>query len=230
MRVKEMLDSEKPRERLITVGPGLLSDEEIISIILRTGTKSENVKEIASLLLKDLEGISNFKNATINSLSKIKGIGKVKAIELLASIELGKRVFAKSNVDITCYNTPKKLFEYSKQFLLGESQENFMVICLDSKCKIISHKILFKGTINKSLVHPREVFKYAACASSAFIAIVHNHPSGDVTPSEEDINVTQKLMEIGKLIDIPVMEHLIISDTTYYSFYENIIHKNKVSE
>ena len=112
MRVKEMLDIEKPRERLITVGPGLLSDEEIISIILRTGTKSENVKEIASLLLKDLEGISNFKNATINSLSKIKGIGKVKAIELLASIELGKRVFAKSNVDITCYNTPKKLFEY----------------------------------------------------------------------------------------------------------------------
>ena len=157
---------------------------------------------------------------TINRLTKIKGIGKVKAIELLSAIELGKRVYYANEQKEVVLNNSKKIFEYFKNIFTYEKQENFYALYLDTKAKLISFKLLFKGTLNSSTVHPREVFKYAFLESAASVVVIHNHPSGDVSPSIQDIEVTESLMKIGSIVKIPVIDHIIIGKDKYYSFYE----------
>ena len=153
---------------------------------------------------------------------KIDGIGSVKAIEILASLELGKRVYyKKEKLDIKL-NTTTKIYNYFKDLFIDEKQENFYAIYLNSKSKLISYRLLFKGTINSSSVHPREVFKYAFLESAYSIIVIHNHPSGDSSPSKEDEETTNALMKIGKLVAIPVIDHIIFGDENYFSFYEYI--------
>ena len=225
MIIKELNEEERPRERLLKYGASNLSNEELISIILKTGTKNTSVKILASKVLKELKNINSLKDITINKLINIKGIGKVKAIELIASLELGKRVFYLNDNKNTILNSSIKVFDYFKDILMYETQENFIAIYLDSKSRIISYKILFKGTLNTSCVHPREIFKYAYLESAYSIIIIHNHPSGEVDPSIPDIELTNNLFDIGKLMGIPIIDHIIIGKTKYYSFYENM-HKN----
>jgi DNA repair protein RadC len=226
LMIKEINKEERPRERLIKYGVSKLSNEELLSIILKTGTKNYSVKTLASLVLKEIDNINSLKDITINKLTKIKGIGKVKAIELLASLELGKRVYyLKENKDIILNNSTK-VYEYFKDILLYEKQENFIAIYLDSKSRLISYKKLFIGTLNTSCVHPREIFKYAFLESAYSIIVVHNHPSGEVDPSIPDIELTNNLFNIGRIIGIPILDHIIIGANKYYSFYENM-HKNK---
>lgn len=217
-----MIESEKPRERLIMYGKENLSNEELISIILKTGTYNASVKTIASLILKKFVKIDNLKNATINKLSEISGIGKVKAIELLAAIELGRRVYYKSEKTRIKLNTTSKVFEYFKDIFYNEKQENFYAVYLDTKSNLISFKLLFIGTINISVVHPREIFKYAFLESACSIIVMHNHPSGDVLPSNIDIELTNHLFEIGQIMGIKVVDHIIFSKDKYYSFYNNM--------
>ena len=222
IKIKDIPNSERPRERLIKYGVENLSNEELLSIILKTGTKNYSVKTLALILLQEIENIHTLKDISYNKLIKIKGIGKVKAIELLASIELGKRVFYKHENTNIKMNNSKKVFEYFKERFIDEKQENFYAIYLDSKSNLISYKLLFKGTLNSSCVHPREIFKYACLESAYSIIVIHNHPSGDPTPSKEDYNTTSSLIEIGKIISITVIDHIIIGKDTYYSFYEYI--------
>ena len=220
--IKDLKDDEKPRERLIKYDAKNLSNEELLSIILKTGTKNYSVKTLANHVLKEINDINDLKDITINKLMEIKGIGKVKAIELLAALELGKRVYyLKQNSDIKL-NTSKKVFEYFRYMLMYEHQENFIAVYLDSKSRLISYKILFKGTLNTSCVHPREIFKYACLESAYSIIVIHNHPSGEVDPSKEDIELTKKLFEIGSLMGIPIVDHIIIGKDKYFSFYENM--------
>ncbi len=224
--IKDLKEEEKPRERLIKYGKESLSNEELLSIILKTGTKNYSVKTLAKLLLKEINNINDLKDITINKLMSIKGIGKVKAIEILAALELGKRVYyLKDNNDIKL-NSIDKIFEYFRYMLMYEKQENFIAVYLDSKSKLISYKILFKGTLNTSCVHPREIFKYAFLESAYSIIIIHNHPSGEVNPSDQDIELTNSLFQIGSLIAIPIVDHIIIGAYKYYSFYENM-HKKQ---
>ena len=222
MKIKNIIKEERPRERFIKYGVENLSNEELLSIILKTGTREYSVKRLALILLNELGGIEKLRSATINTLTKIKGIGQVKAIELLSIVELSKRMNM-SDVNSVKLNNSKVIFDYFKHVFQDEKQEYFYAIYLDSKSKLISYKLLFKGTINTSCVHPREVFKYAVLESAYSIIVIHNHPSGDVTPSKEDILLTESLMEIGALQQIPVIDHLIFGDNTYYSFYENNI-------
>ena len=228
-KIKDIPNNERPRERALSIGVENLSNEELLSIILKTGTKEYSVKELSNKILCRIKNINELRNFTINSLTQIKGIGKVKAIELLSSLELGKRVYYINNKNDIKLNNSKLIYEYFKDIFIDESQENFYAIYLDSKSKLISYKLLFKGTINSSCVHPREVFKYAFLESAYSIIVLHNHPSGDTSPSSEDEEVTMSLMQIGKLMAIPVVDHIIFGKDNYFSFYE-YMHNNKISE
>lgn len=219
--IKDLIDDEKPRERLIKYGVDNISNEDLISIILKTGTVSISVKQLSLKILSNIEDISELKNITINGITNIKGIGVVKAVTLIASLELGRRVYYEKNIDNINIKNSEDIYNYFKYLIKDNDQERFYVVYLDVKKKVIDKKLLFVGTVNMSLVHPREVFKYAYLNSASYIICIHNHPSGDVTPSNEDIILTEQLVNIGKSQRIPILDHLIIGNNNYYSFYED---------
>lgn len=222
LHIKDIPIKERPRERLIELGSKNLSNEELLSIILRCGTKNKSAKELSLEILKELKNIENLKDITINKLLSINGIGLSKATLLIAVIELGKRIFlSKKQDDKTSYTNPNVIYENTKYLFDNKKQEYFYCLYFNNKQQLIGQELLFMGTVNKSLVHPREVFKYAYLYSASSIICLHNHPSGDVTPSLEDIKLTNALVEIGCLQNIPVLDHIIIGDNNYYSFRDN---------
>lgn len=218
--IKNIPKFDRPRERFIKYGAKNLSNNELISIILNQGTKNMSVKELSDNILKNLKDISDLKDISLNKLKQIKGIGEVKAIKLLSAIELGKRVYYDKNIAKIKLNSADKIYNYIKDDIKNIKQEQFYALYLDSKKNLIEKKLLFIGTINKSIVHPREIFKYAYLLSASSIVCIHNHPSGDTLPSIEDINITKHLVEIGKIQGIQVVDHIIVGNN-YYSFYEN---------
>ena len=221
MKIKDMPASERPRERLIKYGAGNLSNEDLVSIIIKTGCLGYSVRDIALIVIKRLENIGNLQELNMNYLKGIKGLGDVKIIELLASIELGKRVYLNSHkVNSLKYNNPYLVYKDNLPLFRGKKQEYFYCLYLDNKNRLIERKLLFMGTVNRSIVHPREIFKEAYLLSSSGIICMHNHPSGEILPSNEDIELTKSLVEIGKIQGINVLDHLIISDNAYYSFSE----------
>ncbi len=221
-KIKEIPLLERPRERLLNVGKENISDKELISIILKTGLKGKNVNDLSIDLLREYK-LSDLKEVSINDLMKIKGIGKTKAIELVAAIELGKRVFFKEENKKVRLDTPKLIWEDSKYLFTGKKQEYFYCYYFDSKQNLIERKLLFIGTLNTSVTHPREIFKEAYKLSASSIICLHNHPSNDVTPSKQDIDFTKKLIETGNIQGIPILDHIIVSDSNFYSFYEHNI-------
>lgn len=220
MKFKELPKEEMPREKLLLYGAKKLSNEELLMIILKTGTKNISVKDLATKLLIETKGIRNLKNMTYQKLIQIDGIGEVKAIELLALIELSKRIQEKvSLTEVLNCTSQANIIEYFYSVLQDKKQEEFYVLYLDNKKKLIEKKKLFIGSINTSIVHPREIFKNAYLLSASFLICIHNHPSGDPTPSHEDIELTKKLKEIGEMHAIYLIDHLIIGRECYYSFY-----------
>ena len=192
-----------------------------MSIILKTGTKDYSVKYLANSILSMLDKINDLKDINLESLLKIKGIGKAKACEILASIELGKRINIEfDNINKIKIVNAESVFNYYKNVLKDKKQEYFYCIYLDTKNNIIKDKMLFKGTINESLVHPREVFKEAYLLSASSIICIHNHPSGNTNPSKNDEMLTKQLKKCGELLGIKVLDHIIISNNYYFSFLE----------
>ncbi|HPF83256.1 MAG TPA: DNA repair protein RadC [Bacilli bacterium] len=222
IRIKDIPVNDRPRERLINVGVNNLSNEELLAIILKTGTKEISAKQLADILLKNINNINELNNITLNELIKIKGIGITKACNILASIELGKRINTKiETLNNIKFNNPSIIYEYYKNKLKDLKQEYFYAIYLDASKRIIKDKLLFIGTLNKSIVHPRELFKEAYLCNACSIICLHNHPSGNVLPSKEDILFTNKIKDIGITFGIDIIDHIIISLDKYYSFYEN---------
>lgn len=176
---------------------------------------------LANNILTSIKKISDLTDISINKLIEIKGIGKTKAIELIAAIELGKRVYFDTNTANISFTDAVSIYNHYKIKVFNKKQEYFYVIYLDNKKNFITDKKLFIGTINMSVVHPREIFKEAYLNSASFIICMHNHPSGDPLPSKEDINLTKRIQEISKIIAIPLLDHIIIGSNNYYSFYEN---------
>lgn len=220
--IREIPVSERPRERLVKYGAKSLSTEDLIAIIMKTGTKDYSSKYLAQQVLKLVKNVSDLKNVTLSSLIKINGIGVVKAIEFMAALELGRRVYDEVPLENSLrFNSAGKIYKHFRSEMMGLNQEYFFCLYLDQSKRLIDKKLLFKGTLNKSLVHPREIFKWAYLSSAAYIICVHNHPSGSVIPSSDDINVTNALVEIGKLQGIFVIDHVIVGSDSYYSFYEN---------
>ena len=218
---KNIPESDKPRERLFNYGEINLSNEELIAIILKTGSKKYSVKEVSLKLLENISDISKLRDIGISSLMKIDGIGRVKAIELKAAIELGRRVYLDRNTSKVKLNNSLLIYEYFVNILKDKKQEYFYCVYLDTKGNYLGKKCLFIGTINNSVIHPREIFKEAYLLSANGIICVHNHPSGDSIPSKEDIMVTRKLSELGIIHGIKIIDHVIIGDNNYYSFCDD---------
>lgn len=222
VKIKDIPINERPCERLILNGSENLSSEELLAIILRTGLKGTSSKELASYLLSSIGGIKKLRDITFESLKKIKGIGKNKACSIMAMVELGKRINQEiDNLQNVRINSSNLVFKYYKDKLGYKKQEYFYAIYLDTSKRFISEKSLFIGTINYSVVHPREVFKEAYLNGASAIICVHNHPSGNVIPSKQDLEVTNNLINVGKILGIKVLDHIIISKNNYYSFLEN---------
>ena len=222
MKFKNIANALKPRERLITFGVENLSDDELLSIILKTGTKDKNVKELSVDIITEYESITNLKNVKLQKLLSIRGIGIAKATEIIATVELGRRIFQKVTYEqlIECTNA-ENIVNYFFYLFKDKKQEEFYVLYLDNKKRYIDKKRLFIGSINFSVAHPREIFKEAYLLSASYIICIHNHPSGDVVPSKEDDIITYKIKEIGLLHSIYLVDHLIIGTTNYYSYFEN---------
>ena len=218
--IKDIPNNDRPRERFLSLGAKNVSNEDLISIILKTGTKNRSVKDLSITLLSKFKDISNFKDLEVNGITNIDGIGNVKAIELIAAIELGRRVYQDKKKDKYKIRKSEDIYNYIKDEVRDLKQEHFYVLYLDNKKNIVEKKLLFVGTINGSVVHPREIFKYAYLNSASFIVCIHNHPSGDPTPSQEDVDLTKHLIDICKLNNIPILDHIIIGDSKYYSFFE----------
>ena len=222
MKIKEMKQSERPRERLIEYGSNNLSNEEILSIILKQGYKNKSVKEVSLDLLNSINSINDLKNITLEKLTSIKGIGQAGALSLLASIELGKRVFFKENEKKRIIlNNPKAIYDYMKYLLVDKKQEYFYCLYLNSKKELIERKLLFMGTVDRSNTHPREIFKNAYLCSASGIVCVHNHPTGDIKPSLNDIYFTENLEQLCKMNNIAFVDHIIVGDNNYYSFIDD---------
>jgi len=222
VKIKDLPINDRPIERLLDKGVSALTNEELLAIIIKTGTKEKSSKELANIILAKINSISNISDLRINHLLEIKGIGYKKAATILSAIELGKRISDYTEpINNTIFNNANKLYEYYKNILKDKKQEYFYVVYLDSKLKIIGDKNLFKGTLNYSLVHPREIFKEAYLLSANNIICIHNHPSGNILPSNDDINITNNLKEAGELLGIRLIDHIIIGNNNYYSFKEN---------
>lgn len=220
MIIKEMAVAEKPRERLKNHGKDKLTNEELIAIVLRTGTKNTSSKMLATNILSKFKDIKKLKDANIYNLSSIKGMGLVKSIELIAAIELGKRVYETTPFIQNKYSNVSKIYESFKSLIAHEKQENFYALYFDTKQNLLNYKLLFKGTLNLATVHPREIFKEAFLLSAASFIIIHNHPSGDPIPSDPDIELTNQIDTISKIMGINFLDHIIFGNEKYFSFYE----------
>lgn len=218
--IKELLKEERPIERFLRVGKNV-SNEELLAILINQGMKNKSSKDLAINILNKIDKIEDLKNITYEELIEIDGIGPKKAVTILAALELGNRVINNKKLELKEKMTdPSMLYEHYKIILENCYQEHFYCIYLDNQKRIIKEKLLFVGTINYSIVHPREIFKEAYTLSATSIICIHNHPSLDITPSKEDKILTQNLKEVGNLLGIPVIDHIIIGDG-YYSFLEN---------
>ncbi len=221
MYVRDIPKNERPRERFLRVGASGLSNQELLAIIIKTGTREYSSMDLAINVLNEVGGIEYLKDVSLNKLISLKGIGQVKAIEITSAIELGKRIYLNSPKHKEKLLNAKEIFEFCQDLFVGKMQEEFYCLYLNNKQELLERKLLFKGTINRSVVHPREIFKEAYLTSASSIICIHNHPSGDTNPSREDILFTKSLVEIGCVNKIPIIDHIIVGNNTYYSFYEN---------
>lgn len=221
LKIKEIPQDERPRERLLCYGVEQLSNEELLAILLKTGTRDMSAKVLASYLLKEMGNISELQYTSYQVLAQMKGIGRAKACTLLAAVELGKRVLQKKSILYQKFTDAYQVASYYQDKIGHFKQEYFICIYLDVSKKLIHEKVLFIGTLNRSLVHPREVFKEAYQVSASSIICIHNHPSGEVLPSKEDVLFTSQLVKVGKMLGIEVIDHIIIGEDKYYSFFEN---------
>jgi len=207
----------RPREKVKMFGWQSLSDDEVLAIMLRNGVRDFSVNEVAQQLLHTSKGLAGLTSLSIKECMSVKGISYIKALELSASFELVKRVLRSTLPYMSVIDHPQVLFDWLRLEIGDKQQEHFLVIYLNTQHQIIGYKTLFVGTLDRSIIHPREIFKEAMAVSSSKIMVVHNHPSGTLTPSSADIQVTQNLKEIGDLMGIPLLDHLIVSASGYIS-------------
>ena len=222
MTIQDMTLEERPREKMILNGPDSLSDAELLAIIIRSGTQKLNAIQLGQAIIKKADNIRYLQDLTIEELKSINGIGETKAVQIKAALELSKRI-ASFKPEKYKIKNPWDIYKYYMESLRYQYKEIFKVVLLNTKNEIITDIDISIGTLNSSLVHPREVFREAIRRSSNKIILLHNHPSGHSEPSKEDKNITNRLKECGELIGIEVIDHIIIGDGVYFSFKENML-------
>lgn len=218
-RISDFTDDSKPREKLLSYGAESLSDAELLAILLGSGTKDKNVLELSNELLRDYGGLAGLRKMTKETLASVKGIGPAKSTTILAAVELGRR-FSKAiqhNGERPRLNCPDDIYEYVHYQMEYLDHEELLVLSLDTRHYVIGEEQLYKGTINTSNIRVAEIFKKPMLLNAACFVMVHNHPSGDPTPSAADIVTTRKVMETGKQMDLPLLDHIIIGAGRYCS-------------
>lgn len=216
-RIKDWHDDDKPREKLVSIGAEYLSDAELLAILIKTGTKQYSALDIAKELLSNFGSLSALVKCDYSQFREPKGMGDVKAITLAAAFEISRRVESKPFDRKKTINSPDDVAKYYINKLKDESIEKFYTLLLNSANQIIREVLISKGSINESIVHPREVFKIAITESAASIILLHNHPSGNPMPSHPDKEITKRLMKSGKTLGIEVLDHIIIAGARYTS-------------
>ncbi|NRG31533.1 RadC family protein [Niallia circulans] len=218
--IRDFPNDERPRERFVKQGPESLANHELLAILIQTGSKNESVLTLANKLLVHFDGLRLLKDASLDELKEMKGIGTAKAIQLMAAIELGRRVSNLEFTDRYCIRSPEDAAKYLMNEMRFLTQEHFVCLYLNTKNQVMHKQVVFIGSLNASIVHPREVYKEAFRRSAASIICLHNHPSGDPSPSREDIEVTKRLVECGKIIGIDLLDHIIIGENKFISLKE----------
>jgi len=223
--VRDLPADERPREKLLAGGASLLSDVELLAILLRTGTRTQSVLHLAEEILAKYKdrGLVSVVHMAPEELAGVKGIGMAKAATVLAAVELGRRIAFKAAEVRDVIHGPEDVAAYAMPHFRYELREHFAIMLLNTKNHVLGMPIISVGSLSASIVHPREVFRVAIQQAAASIILLHNHPSGDPSPSEEDISVTRQLMKVGKIMDIPVLDHVIIGDNKFVSLKEQRI-------
>jgi len=218
--IKSWPEGERPRERLQKLGPQALSEAELLAILLGTGERGRNALDIAKNLMNERRSLREIARLSPTELMKIRSIGKAKALQIVAAFELGRRLEASTDDGVTIIAGPEDVAHRMIPALRDRCNEIFMVLVLDARNTLRAEVELTRGTLTASLVHPREVFKTAIERLAASIIVVHNHPSGNPEPSAEDIEITRQLVETGKVVGIPLHDHIIVAGTSYVSLAE----------
>ncbi|NIV04026.1 DNA repair protein RadC [Candidatus Saccharibacteria bacterium] len=217
-RITDWPEGERPREKLMQLGPARLSDSELLAILLRTGTKTQTAVDLAKTIVTRYGNLQDLSEMEYQEFFRLKGIGPVKAVTLIAAFEVARRIASlplKQKLKVT---DPKVVYNRYEPLMSHLKKELFTILILNSANVLLRDVQISEGTLNSSLVHPREVFRSAILESAASIVLLHNHPSGEVEPSREDKNITQRLVEAGKMLDMPVLDHIIIGHKNYFSF------------
>lgn len=218
--LKDIPPEDRPQEKLMAYGSKVLSNAELLALIIRTGTKEKNAVQVSQDLINQIGGLKNLNKISLKDLLNTDGIGNSKAAMIMASIELSLRLNERKEKGEKL-TSPEKIIAFAGEELKNLQKEIVRVVILDTKKQFISYRDVSIGTINMSLIHPREIFKSAIDNMADTIVIMHNHPSGDPSPSKEDMEITKRLKEAGKIIGIEVLDHIIVGDYGYYSFLEH---------
>jgi DNA repair protein RadC len=219
LRIKDMSIEERPRERLIAYGPKSLSNAELLAIILRNGTANENVVSLSERLLTTYN-IKSLSRQRVNRLKRLSGIGTAKACQIIAAFELGRRL---ASFKENCQPTIRKAGDIAKIIMPDMSnlkKEHFIGVYLNSRQKLIKIETIFIGSLDTTVIHPREIFEIALSESASALILAHNHPSGDPKPSHDDIKVTKQMIEVGEIMAIPILDHIIVGNKQYISLKE----------
>lgn len=217
LTLKEMPEQQRPRERLLHFGASSLSDIELLAILLRTGTKNASAIDLAKLLLAKFGDLQGLLDASVEEMAKLKGIGTAKAVQIKAALELSKRLMILPSAKRVTIRTPKDVAALVMGDMRYLDKEYFRALLLNTKNQVLSIETISIGTLDSSMVHPRELFKISVKKSAAALILVHNHPSGDPTPSKDDINITKRIMKSGEILGISVLDHVIIGDNKFIS-------------
>lgn len=216
--IRDLPASERPRERLRDHGASYLSNSELIAILLRTGTPAENAVELAARLLATYDGLAGLARASFQELATVHGMGEAKTAQLKAALEIGRRLLATTGNVRPTINSPQDVANLLSAEMASLDQEHFRVLLLNTRNQVVGVSEVYKGNVSSAVIRAGEVFQEAVRSNSPAIVLVHNHPSGDPTPSEDDVHVTQQLVEAGKLLDIEVLDHIIIGQADYGLF------------
>ena len=211
VRIVDMPAVDRPRERLLRAGPAALSTAELLAIILRVGSKGDSAITLANRILAEFNGIEGVGRSSVAELCQVRGVGKAKAVQILAAIELGRRVAAAPGSSGEPVTSAADVHRHMGPILGHLDREHFCALMLNTRGQVIANATISIGSLNASLVHPRELFRDAVRHIAASMILVHNHPSGDVTPSEEDIRLTRRLVKCGDLMGIQIIDHVIVS-------------------
>jgi DNA repair protein RadC len=219
--MKDVAPHDRPREKLEQLGPAALGDNELLALVLGIGSRGRDALELANRLLEHAGGLHGLTRVGAGELRHVGGVGRARAAQVMAAVELGRRSLVRGVAERPRLNTPRQLAGYLLPQYGARAVEQFGIVMLDTKHRVIRVKIVSVGSLDTTVVHPREVFREAASASAAAIVLFHNHPSGDPTPSSDDLVLTTRMVRAGDVMGIDVIDHLILGDQSYFSLIES---------